>query len=289
MELNEIKKIAVLGAGQMGAGIAQVAAQAGYSVVLYDIQDAVLERAHGGLKKNFLKLVAKGKMNEQEAEEVMKKIKTASLISELADCDLVVEAIVENLEIKRSLWSQIDQACAPDAIFASNTSSLAITQLASLVSHPERFIGMHFMNPVPYMQLVEIIDGLATDAKTHETVMEIARKMGKTPVEVNDAPGFVANRLLIPMLNEAFFVLHEGVATPEAIDQVMKLGMNHPMGPLALADLIGLDTVLSIMEVLHHDLGDPKYRPCPLLRKYVQAGRLGKKSGLGVYSYEGAK
>ncbi|MGE5707000.1 MAG: 3-hydroxybutyryl-CoA dehydrogenase [Bacteroidota bacterium] len=281
----DIQTIAILGSGQMGAGIAQVAAQAGCTVYLYDVSPKALEKAQAGINKSLQRLADKGKISQEDHEAALARIKTTGELAQIADSDLVIEAIVENLSVKRSLWQEVDHVCSSDAIFASNTSSLAITELANFVSRPERFIGMHFFNPVPMMSLVEVIDGLQTADTTHEAVMVLAKKLGKTPVALKDSPGFVVNRLLIPMINEAFFILHEGAAAPDAIDTAMKLGANHPMGPLALADFIGLDTILAIMEVLYRDLGEPKYRPCPLLRKYVQAGKLGKKSGAGVYDY----
>lgn len=286
MEIREIRKIGVIGAGQMGAGIAQVAAHAGYQVLLRDLETSFLERGLSSIQRSIGKLLEKGKLDQSAHDAALERIKTTTHLADLKDCDLIVEAIVEDEPTKLELFRELDQIVKPAAILASNTSSIPITRLASATRRPERFIGMHFMNPVPLMELVEVIRGYLTDNATTEAVLDVARRMGKTPVEVNDYPGFVSNRVLLPMLNEAIQCVMEGVATPEAIDQVMKLGMNHPMGPLTLADFIGLDTCLSIMEVLHRGLGDDKYRPSPLLRKMVQAGLLGRKSGRGFYRYD---
>lgn len=283
---GQISAIGVIGAGQMGAGIAQVAAQAGYTVVLHDLEESFLERGMNGIKRSVNKLLEKGRLDQTAHDALLARIQTTVSLSDLSGCDLVVEAIVEHEPTKAELLRDLDQILQPGAILASNTSSIPITRLARATNRAERFIGMHFMNPVPLMELVEVIRGHLTDEATTQAVLEVARKMGKTPVEVNDYPGFVSNRVLLPMLNEAIQCVMEGVATPEAIDQVMKLGMNHPMGPLTLADFIGLDTCLSVMEVLHQGLGDDKYRPSPLLRKMVQAGLLGRKSGWGFYRYD---
>lgn len=283
--MTTIRHVGVIGAGQMGAGIAQVFAASGYQVTLNDANPAMLGKARGGIGQSLAKFVEKGKLSAEDRDATLARLGTAEDLAGLADCDLVVEAIVENLEVKTAVFTKLAAIVRPDAILASNTSSLPITQLGACVSHPERFIGMHFMNPVPLMQLVEIIRGLKTSDTTYQAVYDAAKALGKTPVTVNDAAGFVSNRILMPMINEAIFTLSEGVASAEDIDTVMKLGMNHPMGPLTLADFIGLDTCLSIMEVLHHELGDDKYRPAPLLRKYVRAGLLGKKTGEGFFRY----
>ncbi len=277
--------LGVVGAGQMGAGIAQVAAQAGYEVVLRDVEEGFLERGMMGIQKSLEKFVQKGKLSADERDASLRRIRTTTDLEQLSDCDLVVEAIVENEAIKLGLFRDLGRIVKPSGILASNTSSIPITKLAASSGRPEQFIGMHFMNPVPLMQLVEVIRGHLTSDATAQFILETSRAMGKTPVECSDYPGFVSNRILMPMLNEAIQCVMEGVATPEAIDQIMNLGMNHPMGPLTLADFIGLDTCLSIMEVLHHGLGDDKYRPSPLLRKMVQAGLLGRKSGRGFYTY----
>jgi len=280
-----VKTIMVIGAGQMGGGIAQVAAQAGYSVILNDIKEEFVSRGFGIIQKNLSRSVEKGKLKAEEKELIIGRITKSISLQDAASADLVIEAAVENMGIKAQIFSQLDVICPEHTILSTNTSSLPITEIAAFTKRPDRVIGMHFMNPVPVMKLVEVIRGLATSDDVYKTIETLSINMGKTPVEVNDAPGFVSNRVLIPMINEAVYTLYEGIASVEAIDNVMKLGMNHPMGPLALGDLIGLDTCLSIMEVLHEGLGD-KYRPCPLLRKYVKAGWLGRKSGRGFYKYD---
>ncbi len=282
----EVKKIGVVGAGQMGSGIAQVAAQAGFEVVLRDVEERFLERGLAAIRRSLGKFLEKGKITQEEHDAALGRIKTTLSFKDFADCDLVVEAVVEDEAVKAEVFQELDRVVKPEGILASNTSSIPITKLASYTGRPEKFIGMHFMNPVPLMVLVEVIRGHRTSDETTETVLEVARRMKKTPVEVHDYPGFVSNRVLIPMLNEAIQAVHEGVATPEAVDAVMRLGMNHPMGPLELADFIGLDTVLAIMEVLYQGFSDSKYRPSPLLKKMVQAGLLGRKSGEGFYKYD---
>lgn len=281
-----IQKVMVIGAGQMGSGIAQVCAQAGFDVKLNDMKQEYFERGLGVITKNLSRDVEKGRKTEEEKAAILGRITMSLDVQDAADVDIVIEAAVENMEIKQSIFKQLDEIAPAHAILATNTSSLPITEIAAVTKRPEKVIGMHFMNPVPVMKLVEIIRGLATADEVYTAVAEMTAKLGKTGVEVNDFPGFVSNRILLPMINEAIYALYEGVATKEAIDDVMKLGMNHPMGPLTLADFIGLDTCLYIMEILHEGLGDSKYRPCPLLRKYVAAGWLGKKSGRGFYVYE---
>lgn len=282
----EIKKVMVIGAGQMGGGIAQVCAQAGFDVKLNDIKEESYVKGLAVIAKNLSRNVEKGRMTEDEKTTVLSRITKSLDLQDAADVDIVIEAAVENMDIKRSIFAKLDEIAPAHAILASNTSSLPITEIAAATNRPEKVIGMHFMNPVPVMKLVEIIRGLATANEVYKAVEDMTVKLSKTPVEVNDFPGFVSNRILMPMINEAVYTLYEGVATKEAIDDVMKLGMNHPMGPLQLADFIGLDTCLYIMEILHEGFGDSKYRPCPLLRKYVKAGWLGKKSGRGFYVYE---
>jgi 3-hydroxybutyryl-CoA dehydrogenase len=281
----EIQTIGVVGAGTMGHGIAQVAAQSGYQVVLVDAAPAALERGQAQIGKGYERLVGKGKLSAEDRDAALSRLTAAGDLSALASVDLVVEAVVERLEVKAKVLAELDRLCGASTILATNTSSISITKLAAATSRPEKVIGMHFMNPVPVMQLIEVIRGLATSQETWDAVEAASRKMGKTPVEINDAPGFVSNRVLMPMINEAIFCLYESVGKAEAIDEVMKLGMNHPMGPLALADLIGLDVCLDILRVLQQGFGDPKYRPCPLLVKMVDAGHLGRKSGRGFYAY----
>ncbi|MBU7594319.1 3-hydroxybutyryl-CoA dehydrogenase [Metabacillus halosaccharovorans] len=280
-----IQKIMVIGAGQMGSGIAQVCAMAGFEVILHDLNGEIVHKGINSIKKQLQKQVEKEKLTNSEKEETIQRITPSTTLDHVKKADLIIEAIIEKMEVKTSLFKKLDQLASEKTILATNTSSLPITEIAAATTRPERVIGMHFMNPVPVMKLVEIIRGLATSDEVYEQIEAVTRKLNKTPVEVQDFPGFVSNRILMPMINEAIFTVYEGVAEPEAVDEVMKLGMNHPMGPLTLADFIGLDTCLYIMETLHEGFGDDKYRPCPLLRKYVKAGWLGRKSGRGFYQY----
>jgi 3-hydroxybutyryl-CoA dehydrogenase len=283
--MEAIETIGVVGAGTMGHGIAQVAAQSGFAVVIVDAAPAALERGVAQIGRGLERLVAKGKLAAEEREGALGRITAAAGLEALAGAQLVVEAVVERLEVKQRVLAELDRVCPAATLLASNTSSISITRLAAATARPEKVVGMHFMNPVPVMQLVELIRGLATAQPTYDAVEAVTRRLGKTPVEVQDAPGFVSNRVLMPMINEAIYCLYEGVGKAAAIDEVMKLGMNHPLGPLALADLIGLDVCLDILRVLQQGFGDPKYRPCPLLVKMVDAGRLGRKTGQGFYSY----
>ena len=281
-----IQKVMVIGAGQMGSGIAQVFAMSGYQVYLHDLKEELVARGISGIEKNLSRQVAKGKLLEEQKEAALTAITPSIDLQNASNVDLVIEAAIENMEIKSKLFYDLDRIAEKHNILATNTSALPITEIAAVTSRPEQVIGMHFMNPVPVMKLVEVIRGLATSDEVYQTIEDLSKSLGKIPVEVNDFPGFVSNRILMPMINEAIYTLYEGVASKEAIDDVMKLGMNHPMGPLTLADFIGLDTCLYIMETLHQGFGDDKYRPCPLLRKYVKAGWLGKKSGKGFFTYE---
>ena len=277
--------IAVVGSGTMGNGIAQVFAQRGHSVILRDLDQAILDRARKQMERNLSRLIEKETISHADKSSTLARIRCVTEIRELSAADFVIEAVVEDADVKTQLFHDLDEVCKPETILASNTSSISITRLGSATRRPEKVIGMHFMNPVPVMPLVEVIRGQATTDQTLRTVVQLARALGKTPVEVNDYPGFVSNRILMPMINEAIFAVHEGVASAEAIDQVMKLGMNHPMGPLTLADFIGLDVCLAILQVLQDGFGDSKYRPCPLLKRMVAAGWLGRKTGRGFFTY----
>jgi len=283
MEQN--RRVGVIGSGTMGSGIAQVLAQKGYPVILNDVLPDALDRAAQGIEKSLQRLVKKGSLGEEQVPPILERISRTTKLEAVRECQFVIEAVSEDVEMKRKLFAHLDELTSPDTILATNTSSISITEIAAATKRPDKVIGMHFMNPVPIMKLVEIIRGLATSDETFEMTEKLAKDLDKTPVAVNDYPGFVSNRVLMPMINEAVYCLMEGVATKEDIDTVMKLGMNHPMGPLTLADFIGLDVCLDILNVLYDGLGDPKYRPCPLLIKMVKAKRLGKKTGQGFYDY----
>ncbi len=282
----DIKTLGVIGAGTMGNGIVHVAAQSGLNVILNDVSEEFIRKGIDTITKNLDRQIKKEKITEADRTATLSRIKTAVSLDAMEEADFIVEAVIENTDVKKNIFHTLDNVCGPDVILSSNTSSISITKIAAWTKRSTKVIGMHFMNPVPMMQLVEVIRGMDTSDETYAHTKNLSEKLGKTPVEVNDYPGFVANRLLMPMINEAVYCLMEGVGKPEAIDTVMKLGMAHPMGPLALADLIGLDTCLYIMEVIHDGMGDTKYRPCPLLRKMVESGHLGRKSGKGFYSYE---
>lgn len=288
MTMTDIRTLGIVGSGQMGSGIGQVAAQAGFSVLLYDISQEVVNQALTNIQRGLVRLSERGRLSEEEQRAILSRLRGTSNLADMRDTDLVIEAAPEDYEIKKAVFQELDRVTRPEAILASNTSSISLTQLGAVTKRPDRVIGMHFMNPPVVMQLVEIVRGLATSDETLQTVDDLAKKMGKTTILAKDYAGFIVNRILLPMINEAIYALYEGVGGVEDIDQGMKLGTNQPMGPLALADLIGLDTCLAVLERLHHGLGDDKYRPCPLLRNYVAAGYLGRKAGKGFYDYKKA-
>jgi len=285
MRLEDVKKIGVVGAGTMGNGIAQVCAMAGYQVVMRDVTLELTEKGLNTIRKSLDRMVKKGAISAEEKEATLSRIQVTEKLEDLKDVDFAIEAVTENIDVKEEVFKTLDSLCPPQVILASNTSSISITKIATFTKRPSQVIGMHFMNPVPVMKLIELIEGLQTSQETSDLVVKLSEKLGKVPVVIKDSPGFVSNRVLMPMINEAIFALYEGVGSPEAIDTIMKLGANHPMGPLALADLIGLDTCLYILQVMYDSFGDPKYRPCPLLVKMVDAGYLGRKAGKGFYSY----
>jgi len=282
----DIKVIGVLGAGTMGSGIAQVAAEAGYEVIMRDIEDSFVERGLSAIKKNLNRAVEKGKKSKEEAETVSGRVRGTTSLEDMKEADLVIEAVIEDIELKKEIYKELDRICSPDTVLASNTSGLSISEMASATGRPDKVVGMHFFNPAPVMKLIEVTRGANTSDQTYELVMALSEKLGKEPITVNEAPLFVVNRILLPMLNEAAYVLMEGVASAEDIDKGMKLGANHPQGPLALADLVGLDVLLLVQDTLYKETGDSKYRACPLIRKMVRAGHLGRKSGQGFYSYK---